>query len=99
MPAQATSNLLLHPGCVVTEDDGALLVTRGAARLRIEALMQATLAPAVYWPDMGIEESTTRIEFHWPQAKPQPEPQVQIEPVEAFYVDDLSAFLKQLKKP
>jgi hypothetical protein len=34
------------------------------------------------------------IEFHWPQ----PEPRVQIQPVEACYVDDLAAFFERLKK-
>ena len=37
------------------------------------------------------------IEFHWPQAKPQPEP-VEVQAIEAIYVDDLRAFIEQLKK-
>ena len=37
------------------------------------------------------------IEFQWPQAKPQPEP-VEVQAIEAIYVDDLRAFVEQLKK-
>ena len=37
------------------------------------------------------------IEFQWPQAKPQPEP-VEVQAIEAIYVDDLRAFIEQLKK-
>jgi hypothetical protein len=37
------------------------------------------------------------IEFQWPQAKPQPEP-VEVQAIEAIYVDDLRAFFEQLKK-
>ena len=36
------------------------------------------------------------IEFQWPQAKPQPEP-VEVQAIEAIYVDDLRAFIEQLK--
>jgi hypothetical protein len=40
------------------------------------------------------------IDWQFPKAKPQPElkMQVQVEAVETFYVDDLPAFFKQLKK-
>ena len=37
------------------------------------------------------------IEFQWPQAKPQPEP-VEVQAIEAIYVDDLRSFIEQLKK-
>jgi hypothetical protein len=37
------------------------------------------------------------IEFQWPQAKPQPEP-VEVQAIEAIYVDDLRVFIEQLKK-
>ena len=37
------------------------------------------------------------IEFQWTQAKPQPEP-VEVQAIEAIYVDDLRAFIEQLKK-
>jgi hypothetical protein len=37
------------------------------------------------------------IEFQWPLAKPQPEP-VEVQAIEAIYVDDLRAFIEQLKK-
>jgi hypothetical protein len=37
------------------------------------------------------------IEFQWPQAKPQPEP-VEVQAIDAIYVDDLRAFIEQLKK-
>lgn len=37
------------------------------------------------------------IEFQWPKAKPQPEP-VEVQAIEAIYVDDLRAFIEQLKK-
>jgi hypothetical protein len=42
------------------------VITRGAARVRVSASVPFELAPAVYWPDMGIEEETVRIIFHWP---------------------------------
>jgi hypothetical protein len=37
------------------------------------------------------------IEFQWPQAKPQPEP-IEVQAIEAIYVEDLRAFFEQLKK-
>jgi hypothetical protein len=37
------------------------------------------------------------IELQWPQAKPQPGP-VEVQAIEAIYVDDLRAFIEQLKK-
>jgi hypothetical protein len=37
------------------------------------------------------------IEFQWPQAKPQLEP-VEVQAIEAIYVDDLRACIEQLKK-
>ena len=37
------------------------------------------------------------VEFQWPQAKPQSEP-VEVQVIEAIYVDDLCAFIEQLKK-
>ena len=37
------------------------------------------------------------IEFQWPQAKPQPEP-IEVQAIEEIYVDDLRAFIEQLKK-
>jgi len=61
-----TTGLLLHPACRVAEDGGAAAITRGAARARVTASVPFTLTPAVYWPDMGIEEETVRIVFHWP---------------------------------
>jgi hypothetical protein len=44
-------------------------------------------------------KSEVIIEFQWPQpeAAPKVEPVV-IEPVEAFYVDDLRAFMDRMKK-
>lgn len=65
--APVSSALLLHPACDVTEKDGSLLVTRGSARMRIDASVPFTLTPAVYWPDMGIEEKTKRILIRWPR--------------------------------
>jgi len=66
VPAPVSAALLLHPLCRVDNSDGALLVTCGAARLRIEASVPFGLAPAVYWPDMGVEAKTTRVLFRWP---------------------------------
>jgi hypothetical protein len=37
------------------------------------------------------------IEFQWPQAKPQPGP-VEVQAIEAIYVDDLRVFIEQSKK-
>jgi len=65
--APASSALLLHPRCELVEDNGALLVNRGSARMRITASMPFDLTPAVYWPDMGVEEKTTRLRFRWPR--------------------------------
>jgi hypothetical protein len=49
-----------------------------------------------YAPKQPVPRKEFIIEFQW---KPQPEPvPIQVEAVEAFYVDDLPAFFKQLKK-
>src|SRR5262249_50247674 len=51
-----------------------------------------------YHPE-AMPKDRSIIDFQWPQAEPQPEPfKVQVEAVEAFYVDDLRAYIEQLKK-
>ena len=67
VPAPVSSALLLHPSCKVEKNDDVLLATRGAARVRIEASAPFDLAPAVFWPDMGVEQATTRMLFRWPR--------------------------------
>jgi uncharacterized heparinase superfamily protein len=66
VPGAVTTGLLLDPACRVAEDGGAAAITRGAARVRVTATVPFVLTPAVYWPDMGIEEETVRLVFHWP---------------------------------
>jgi len=66
VPAPVSSALLLHPSCSVERTGDALVVTRGAARLRIDASVPFDLVPAVYWPDMGVEQTTSRILLRWP---------------------------------
>ncbi len=67
VPGAVTTGLLLHPSCGVAEEGGAAAITRGAARVRVTGTVPFVLAPAVYWPDMGIEEKTVRIVFRWPR--------------------------------
>src|SRR5262249_34066748 len=67
MPGSVSSGLLLHPSCRVVDDNGTVLVTRGTARLRIDASVPFAVVPAVYWPDMGVEQKTNRILFRWPR--------------------------------
>jgi uncharacterized heparinase superfamily protein len=61
-----STGLLLHPACTVVDRGGALAVTRGKARVTINGTTPYSLRTATYWPDMGVEERTTRIAFHWP---------------------------------
>jgi len=66
VPGQVTTSLLLHPACRVVEEGGAVEISRGAGRVRVTGSVAPTLTAAVCWPDMGVEEKTVRIVFHWP---------------------------------
>lgn len=65
-PGAVTTAILLHPACKVAEQSGQVMVTRGEVRMRISGTVPVSLEPAVFWPDMGCEESTTRLRFMWP---------------------------------
>jgi hypothetical protein len=66
VPCMVTTGLLLDPACQVSEDGREAVITRGTARVRVTGTVPFVLTPAVYWPDMGIEEETVRLVFHWP---------------------------------
>lgn len=57
----ASIGILLHPECAVTIADGAALVTRGKAQLRISSSRDLCLKDAVWWPDIGEEIATRRL--------------------------------------
>lgn len=66
-PGAVTTALLLHPECQVAVEGGSAVVACGGARLRVAATVPFTIVPAVYWPDMGVEQATHRLVFHWPR--------------------------------
>jgi uncharacterized heparinase superfamily protein len=65
VPGQVSTGLLLHPACRTDDEGGTLVVTRGSVRVRVSASVPFALTPAVYWPDMGVEEPALRVVFQW----------------------------------
>lgn len=61
-----SSSILLHPACVVDRIGNAIIVRRGTAQIEIEATVPIQVESAVYWPDLGVEESTQRLRLAWP---------------------------------
>lgn len=59
----ARVGLLLHPGVTAERLDAySFSLKRGSVSvLRLEANIPLTAKPAVWWPDMGAEEDTTRL--------------------------------------
>jgi uncharacterized heparinase superfamily protein len=61
-----SSSVLLHPACVVDRAGNAIVVRRDTTQVTIDATVPIELESAVYWPDLGVEESTRRLRFVWP---------------------------------
>lgn len=62
--------LLLHPDASARQETKtSILVSRDAAAIRIHFPFEATIEPAVYWPDMGRELATSRLRMHLPQGR------------------------------
>jgi len=62
----ASAGLLLHPDCRVTIADGCATVSRAGWCIRISTTAHVAVEPAVYWPDMGIEQQTSRLRLTLP---------------------------------
>jgi uncharacterized heparinase superfamily protein len=62
-----TTSLLLDPACTIERGvDHVVTVKREAALLRVEASSPIRIEPAVFWPDLGVEETTNRLRIVWP---------------------------------
>lgn len=57
----ATWRMLLHPECEATIDGTIATLRRGSAMLTIRASQSLRLEAAIWWPDMGREETTQRL--------------------------------------
>lgn len=57
----ARIGFLLHPEVEIIEDGESLRLARDPARLMISASAPMRVAPAVWWPNMGVELPTRRI--------------------------------------
>jgi uncharacterized heparinase superfamily protein len=63
---RATIGFLLHPAVVAQAAENGLRLRRGDTRIEVSATLPLSIAPAVWWPDMGQEEATLRIEATLP---------------------------------
>lgn len=66
----ASIGLLLHPDVVAREEGGAVLLTLGKVRVRVEASEPLAIEPAVWWPDLGVEHATHRLRLGLPCGVP-----------------------------
>ncbi|MEO0882816.1 MAG: alginate lyase family protein [Pseudomonadota bacterium] len=67
--ARAKVNFLLHPDVSASGDGAELeLVSRGV-RIGVEASRDIKCLPAVWWPDMGMERTTTRLQIELPSTE------------------------------
>jgi uncharacterized heparinase superfamily protein len=57
----AAIGFLLHPDCRVDLTGGNARVTNGPVRIVARSSGRIEIAPAVWWPDMGLEQPTQRI--------------------------------------
>lgn len=62
----ARAGLLLHPDVTVERTEAGVLLSVEGLRIEVRADRPATLAHAVWWPDLGVEAATKRIEFTFP---------------------------------
>lgn len=60
----AKINFLLHPEIVATQRSEEIELSQSGLRITFNSSSSAELAPAVWWPDMGVETATTRIVVH-----------------------------------
>lgn len=58
--------LLIHPDCTVVINGSEAEISCGPRKLLIKADFAWMVAPAVYWPDMGVEVQTKRLRLTLP---------------------------------
>ncbi len=55
-------SFLLHPDCKATAAEGTrVLIERGDAAVEMTSTAPILTEPAVWWPDMGVEQATARL--------------------------------------
>lgn len=58
----AAIGFLLHPGCKAEHTPaGACIIMTGTTRIVLTCSATVEIEPAVWWPDMGVEQSTVRL--------------------------------------
>lgn len=60
------SRFLLHPDWDVATQDNVARLTRKGMTVTLTASAPIIAAPAVWWPDMGVEQPTQRLFVNWP---------------------------------
>jgi uncharacterized heparinase superfamily protein len=63
---RASVGLLLHPACTVRLEQGRAIVEREGQGLEVRSTVPITVEPALWWPDMGHEQATSRLRLTWP---------------------------------
>lgn len=67
----ASATLLLHPNVVASPGSDGVLLAVGDARAIVRADAPVEIEPAVHWPDMGVEGSTSRLRFRLTEGRQQ----------------------------
>jgi glycosyltransferase involved in cell wall biosynthesis/uncharacterized heparinase superfamily protein len=62
----ARAGLLLHPDIVAEQNGAKVLLSTDGLQIELRANRPASLADAAWWPDLGMEIATKRIEFTFP---------------------------------
>lgn len=62
----ARAGLLLHPDVIAQQSGGNVLLSAGEVQIEIRTNRSASVIDAVWWPDLGVEIATKRIEFTFP---------------------------------
>ena len=62
----ARAGLLLHPDVMAKHIGNSVLLLADGLQIEVRANRPASLVHAVWWPDLGVEIATTRIEFTFP---------------------------------
>ncbi len=55
------ANILLHPAVRATPTADGLELAVGSTRLALRTALPVAIQPAVWWPDYGVEQPTTRL--------------------------------------